>query len=150
MNKKDLKIAVKKFRKIAKNNSNYITHPFFSRWLQEFAPELTISQYRKYIHKQFIWHAFSFNIIPKEKYLEGNDARKAYNNANKDCAIALQLYCEDTPTALTEQFDTAEKLETVDGSYDEFYVVGKDFSWTYILTHETSLGFGPYFMQNKK
>jgi hypothetical protein len=27
----------------------------------------------------------------------------------------------------------------------ETYIVGKDFKWTYILTHED--GFGPYFMK---
>ncbi len=44
---------------------------------------------------------------------------------------------------------TLRKIETPDGDYDEFYVVGKDFKWTYIVTHETDMGFGPYFMSLK-
>lgn len=145
MNNEERKAFIKELRKIAKNNSNYKKNDFFARWLKEFATDLTDKQYRKYIHKQYIWHAFSYNIIPKEKYLEGDSARQAYDKANKDGAISLQLDFEDKPTALTEEFDTAKKIE----DYDEFYVVGKDFSWTYIVTHETDIGIGPYFMQIK-
>ncbi|MDE5593902.1 MAG: DUF4275 family protein [Clostridiales bacterium] len=150
MNKKEKKTAIKKLRAIAKNNSNYKKNPFFARWLKEFGSELTDAQYRKYIHKKYIWHAFSYNIIPKENYLEGDAAREAYNKANKTGAICLQLDFEDTPTALTEEFDTAEKLEGPEGWYAEFYVVGENYSWTYIVTHETDIGIGPYFMEIKK
>ena len=150
MNKREFKIAVKRLRAVAKNNSNYKKNSFFARWLKEFAPEFTDYQYRKFIHKKYVWHAFSFNIIPKEKYLEGDAAREAYNKANKDGAVCLQLDFEDTPTALTEEFDTAEKLESPDGLYAEFYVVGNNYSWTYIVTHDTGIGLGPYFMEIKK
>lgn len=146
MNNKEQRAAIKSLRAIARNNSNFKKHPFFARWLQEFAPELTDYQYSKYILRQYIWHAFSFDIIPKEKYLEGDEARAAYDRANKDGAVCLQLDFEDTPTALTEEFDTAKKIEW----YCEFCVVGKDFSWTYIVTHETDIGIGPYFMEIKK
>lgn len=147
---KEQKAVLKRLRAVAKNNGNYKKNPFFARWLQEFVPELTDAQYRKYIHKKYIWNAFGFGIIPKEKYSEGDAAREAYDKADKNGAICLQLDFEDTPTALTEEFDTAEKLEGPDGLYAEFYVVGKDYSWTYIVTHETGWGLGPYFMENKK
>ena len=52
MNNKEQKAAIKKLRAIAKNNSNYKKNPFFARWLQEFIPELTDAQYRKYIRNQ--------------------------------------------------------------------------------------------------
>lgn len=146
MNNKEQKTFIKKLKAVAKNNSNYKKNPFFARWLQEFVPELTDVKYRKYIRKGYIWHAFSFNIIPQEKFLEGDDAREAYNKANKAGAICLQLDFEDTPTALTEEFDTAKKIE----HYAEFYVVGENYSWTYIVTHETDIGIGPYFMENSK
>lgn len=150
VNNREFEIAVKKMRALAQNNSDYKKNPFFARWLQEFVPELTDYQYSKYIFRQYIWHAFSYNIIPKDKYLEGDAAREAYNKANKEGAVCLQLDFEDTPTALTEEFDTAEKLEGSDGWYVEFYVVGNDYSWTYIVTHETGIGLGPYFMEIKK
>lgn len=121
---------------------------FLEKWIHTFAPNITKSQYKKRIDKQFIWHAFSWNIIPKENYLEGDEARNAYNNVDKNGAICLQLWFDETTTLLTKDFDSAEKIETPDGDYAEFYVVGKNFSWTYIVTHEGSWGLGPYFMNN--
>lgn len=111
---------------------------------------MTDDQYRRYIRRQYIWHAFTYNIISKDKYSEGDEARIAYNNADKAGAKMLQLDFEDTPVDLTEEFDAAEKIESPDGLYAEFYVVGKNFSWTYIVTHETGIGIGPFFMQVKK
>ncbi|MDE7438905.1 MAG: DUF4275 family protein [Clostridia bacterium] len=146
MDKKEFKAAVKRLRAVAKNNSNFKKNPFFARWLKEFIPELTDAQYRRCIRKRYIWHAFYYNIIPDGEYLEGDEARKAFDRADKEGALSLQFDFEDTPVALTEEFDTAEKVE----DYFEFYVVGKDFSWTYIVTHETDIGIGPYFMENKK
>jgi hypothetical protein len=45
---------------------------------------------------------------------------------------------------LSPQYDTAEKI---DESLTEFYVVAKDYSWTYIKTHEGD-SCGPYFLRN--
>lgn len=122
---------------------------FLEKWIRTFAPDITESQYNKRIRNQYIWHAFSWDIIPKNTYLEGDEARRAYNNANKNGAICFQLWSDEFPIPLTENFDSAEKIETPDGDYAEFYVVGKDFTWTYIVTHETDMGLGPYFMSVK-
>ena len=122
---------------------------FIDKWIQVFAPNITKSQYKQRIHNQYIWHTFSWDIIPKGTYLEGDDARNAYNNVDKNGAICLQLWFDESTTSLTENFDSADKIETPDGDYVEFYVVGKDFTWTYIVTHESNMGFGPYFMNIK-
>ena len=122
---------------------------FLNKWIHTFAPNITKSQYKKRIHNQYIWHAFSWDIIPHGTYLEGDAARNAYDNVDKDDAICLQLWFDEVATPLTEDFDRADKIETPDGDYAEFYVVGKDFSWTYIVTHETGMGLGPYFMRIK-
>lgn len=122
---------------------------FLDEWIRVFAPDITKSQYNKRIRNQYIWHAFSWGIIPKGTYLEGDKARKAYNEADKKGAMCFQLWGDEFPVPLSEEFDLAEKIETPDGVYAEFYVVGKDFKWTYIVTHETETGLGPYFMSIK-
>ena len=122
---------------------------FLGKWIRFFAPDITKSQYNKRIRNQYIWHAFSWKIIPKGTYFEGDEARKAYNGADKEDAMCFQFWRDEFPVPLSEEFDLAEKIETPDGDYDEFYVVGKDFKWTYIVTHETDMGFGPYFMSLK-
>ena len=43
---------------------------------------------------------------------------------------------------LSLKFDTAEKIDL---ELNEFYVVAKDYSWTYIKTHEGD-SCGPYFL----
>lgn len=142
---------VKKERfKYRRDERNYKVNPFFNRWLSEFVPQLTKEQYNKIIHGQYVWHAFSYEIIPSNLYLCGDAARRAYNDADKEGAKCYMLWFDDKPTAITTEFDTAEKLESDDGEYSEFYAVGKNYAWTYILTHETSCGLGPYFMVNPK
>lgn len=122
---------------------------FLDKWIHTFAPNITKSLYNKRIRDQYIWHIFSWDIIPKSAYLKGDDARLAYNNAKKKGAICLHLWYDEETIPLTEEFYNADKLETPDGEHSEFYVVGKDFAWTYIVTHEIGMGLGPYFMSIK-
>lgn len=123
---------------------------FLDKWIRSFAPNITKSQYDRRIRNQYIWHAFSWEIIPKGTYLEGDEARSAYDSADKRGALSFQLWFDESPIPLTEEFFSSEKIETPDGDYAEFYVVGKDFMWTYIVTHETDMGLGPYFMSLNK
>lgn len=120
---------------------------FLKKWLKTFAPEMTAEQYDRYVKGQYIWHTFSWDIISKEKYLKGEAARKAYDKADKSQAMCFKLWYDEKLSALTAEFDTAEKIESADCPYPEFYVVGKNFSWTYIATHEIECGCGPYFMK---
>ena len=133
---------------------------FIKKWLKTFAPKLTPEQYEEYIEDQYIWHTFSWELMDKNDYLEDDDARCAYDAADKTDAMYLLLF-EDEPCTkkLPEIFDTAYKIEhsgltyvdcAEEGTpiYMEFYVVGKDFSWTYIVTHENGM-LGPYFVKAK-
>lgn len=61
----------------------------------------------------------------------------------------MHLWYDEETIPLTEEFYNADKLETSDGEHSEFYIVGKDFAWTYIVTHEIGMGLGPYFMSIK-
>ncbi len=133
-------------RECYNNERDYKKSEFFGKWLKTFVPYLTESFYKRRIHHQFVWHVFSSKLVPTESFLQGDVARQAYNKVNKNGAICFQLFCDDEPKPLTKEFDSAEKLEIADGEYSEFYAVGKDYSWTYILTHETCAGLGPYFM----
>lgn len=81
--------------------------------------------------------------------MSGNAARNAYNLADKTDAVSFELWYDEKPRPLPEQYDTAEKIESDDGTA-EIYIAAKDFSWTYVVTHETDWGCGPYFMQINK
>ena len=45
--------------------------------------------------------------------------------------------------------DGDNKFASSDGYAAESDLWQKDFKWTYIVTHETDMGFGPYFMSLK-
>lgn len=118
---------------------------FIEKWLQTFAPNMSNKFYKERIENQYIWHVFSFEIIKKEKYLVGIEARTTYDLIDKTNAIVFQLWDnKETTKIMEEKFNSSKKLD----NFPETYVVAADFSWTYISTHENdSQGLGPYFMK---
>ena len=118
---------------------------FINQWLRHFAQGINKSQYEMYVKNQYIWHVFSWELIKPDGLLTGDAARQAYNDAMKTECIFCDMYnnggVTDKPSP---QYDTAEKI---DENLTEFYVVAKDYSWTYIKTHECDLC-GPYFLRN--
>ncbi len=120
---------------------------FINQWLRHFAPSLSKAQLEEYINGQFIWHVFSFDLIPFDGLLAGDAARQAFDKIVKDECICCDMFGSGGVTdTLDPLYDTAEKI---DAALTEFYVVSKDYSWTYIKTHEGDL-FGPYFLKMKK
>ena len=118
---------------------------FINQWLRHFAQGINKNQYEEYIKDQYIWHVFSWELIKPDGLLIGDAARQAYNDAMKTECIFCDTYNNGGVTdKLSPQYDTAEKI---DENMTEFYVVAKDYSWTYIKTHECDLC-GPYFLRN--
>ena len=118
---------------------------FINQWLRHFAQGINKDQYEEYIKDQYIWHVFSWELIKPDGLLIGDAARQAYNDAMKTECIFCDIYNNGGVTdKLSPQYDTAEKI---DENMTEFYVVAKDYSWTYIKTHECDLC-GPYFLRN--
>ena len=117
---------------------------FINQWLRHFASGLTKDQFEKYVKDQFIWHVFSWNLIESNGLLVGDAAREAFNQSPKTDCICCDMFNNGGVTdKLSPQCDTAEKI---DAALTEFYVVAKDYSWTYIETHEAD-ACGPYFLK---
>lgn len=117
---------------------------FINQWLRHFASELSKGQYEQYVEHQFIWHVFSWNLIETDALLVGEAARQAFNQIAKTDCICCDMYNNGGVTdKLSPCYDTAEKI---DAELTEFYIVAKDYSWTYIKTHEGDLC-GPYFLK---
>ena len=117
---------------------------FINQWLRHFAKGLSKADFENHIKNEYIWHIFSWKLLNFDNLLEGNAARNAFDLANKSNVICCDMFGGDgTSDKLPENLFTAEKI---DRSKAEFYVVAKDYSWTYIKTHETDL-YGPYFLK---
>ena len=73
-----------------------------------------------------------------------------YDNVDKTGAVEFQydngVMGDDVSIPLSKENDSSIKIKN--NGLIEFYVIGKDFSWCYIVTHERD-GCGPYFIINK-
>ena len=117
---------------------------FTNQWLRHFAEGVTEKQIEQYVKDQFIWHVFSWELIKPDGLLVGNDARRAFDKIEKNDCICCDMFGSNGVTnKLSNEYDTAEKI---DQKLTEFYVVARDYAWTYIKTHEGNLC-GPYFLK---
>jgi len=130
---------------MSKSSRSMTKEKFINQWLRHFAPNLPKKLFEQYVKDQYIWHVFSWKLLDFEGLLEGDSAKHAFNQANKAECICCDMFGTHGVTdTLPPEFDTAEKI---DAKLTEFYVVAKDYSWTYIKTHECDLC-GPYFLRN--
>lgn len=122
---------------------------FQERFLNAFAPGLTKAERKQFLvdwkGKGYLWHLFRHNLVP---CLVGDEARVAYDEADKTNALEIQYdygLGDETMHPLAPTYTTAKKVDWY--GYTEFYIVGEDFSWCYVITHELDLC-GPYFCYN--
>ena len=118
---------------------------FYTKWLEAFAPGIPQKVLQKYVVStgNYIWHIFSWDLLDKKQYLVGDAARSAYDKIDKRGASYFDWFNDDHMKAVTWDLNTANALN----EFAEVYVVGKDFGWTYIKTHESMCG--PYFLKIK-
>ena len=113
-----------------------------NRWLSHFAEGVDKKMIKQHVTSDgnFLRHIFTWCEVP---CLEGDEARKTfdaleyteairatggYSNRVKKCANVGKISAQDVDN------DPA----------GDVYIVAKDYSWTYVRTHEEGL-FGPYF-----
>ncbi len=115
----------------------------YETWLSAFAANISKADREKYIEStgNYIWHAFSWELLDKSIYLTGEAAKTAYHNTDKSNALYIRWFEDEQTIEITHDLHTADALDRM----NEVYVVSKDFSWTYIKTHEVDCG--PYFMK---
>lgn len=116
---------------------------FYKKWIEAFASDIPQKIIQKYVKStgNFIWHVFSWRLLNDDQYLIKNEAKQAYNKINKKDAIFINWFEDKDTKDITYDMYEANALD----DYIEIYVVGRDFKWTYIKTHEDMCG--PYFMK---
>ena len=87
-----------------------------------------------------LWHLFTWGEVP---CLKGEDARKAFDELQYEEAIRFyDGYAGHIEKASVIEKITAKAVDKDKAS--DVYIVAKDFSWTYVRTHEEGWC-GPYF-----
>ena len=123
---------------------------FEKKWMSSFANGIDKKDIQKYVVStgNYIWHIFSWKLLPQGSYLVGDAARKAFDCLSKEQrenALYIEPFGSEETFSLSCQNATAKKLD----HYTEIYAAAKDFSWTYIKTHEGDWC-GPYFYRKEK
>lgn len=62
---------------------------FRNKVIEKYANNVSIDKIKKHIlkNRNYIWHLFSFELIDKNRFLIGEDAKKAYDQCDKSGAI---------------------------------------------------------------
>ena len=118
-----------------------------NKWIEIFAGNLTERERKEISIDNHLWYGFNSE---KKDYLEGEDAVEAFNNLRKKGYYVFFDYdiytYEDFFGYENKVFEVFgwNKMKAEDFSCDDIYIVDKEFTWTYVYTHQ---GFwcGPYF-----
>jgi len=120
------------------------------RWLDAFAGGVSEADLgaRVLAEGNYLWHIFSWELV---SCLEGDAARRALEEVPQETVYLFYYEYPPEGVPLSRQLTKAEALvlpepETFFGS--DWYLVDKDFTWTYVHTHEAACG--PYFCQAEK
>ena len=112
------------------------------KWLSTFGKGVDKNIMEEHVtsYGNLLWHLFTWGEVP---CLKGDDARNAFDELQYEEAIRFY----DGYAGHIEKVALIEKItaKTVDNDRaSDVYIVAKDFSWTYVRTHEEGIC-GPYF-----
>lgn len=105
-------------------------------WDKTFAKNISENLKKEIFYEQFKWHIFSYE---QKDCLKEDVAREAFNTVTKD-----ELYVMYQGWPFVFLYTNANELVSDDlDSQQDIYVFDKNFTWTYVHTHESMCG--PYF-----
>ena len=112
------------------------------KWLSTFGKGVDKNIMEEHVtsYGNLLWHLFTWGEVP---CLKGEDAKKAFDELQYEEAIRFY----DGYAGHIEKVSVIEKItaKAVDkDKASDVYIVAKDFSWTYVRTHEEGWC-GPYF-----
>ena len=119
---------------------------FEKRWLRLFAGKVPKEEIEKRViaSGNYIWHVFSWDLLPEGSFMEGDPARDAFDKVDKTGARYYKPFAPPGAPSPKYRSPSAADLDML----TEIYVIAADRSWTYIKTHEGNCC-GPYFCRRK-
>lgn len=147
--------AQMRFQEKEKKKRQYMgmdSQAFAQKWKSVFAGEVPREIVEQRIDGRgcYLWHAFSWGNAP---CVERGAADAAFDAADKDGAFIAEEYAFHGGGKNIEYFfrKCPLGLKSADlADMAEVFVVGRNFRWTYVVTHETGCGLGPYFAERPK
>ncbi len=134
-------------------NEENIKDELVKSWLKAFAKRVPTRIINKNVlaYGNFLWHIFTWGNV---RCLKGEAAQKAFDGESYTYAVKFcNGYTDENGKTLIDGVSSILKTssEEIDGECNlncaDIYIVDKDFSWTYVKTHED--GIGPFFCKIK-
>lgn len=128
---------------------NITKNDFPRLFLENFVPNVSYKKLKKlhilpFDDNGYLWMVCNHNLI---KHLSGIDAKQKFDEVDKSSAFEIQydngFIGDDVACPLDKNHISSKLIEQ--SNLIEFYVIGKNFSWCYIVTHEKD-DCGPYFI----
>lgn len=117
------------------------------KWLAVFGGEVPYEIMQKYVlgggtMASHMWHVFTRGGVP---CLTGDAARRAFNEQQYKSALGFfgGWSCGYGYKIENMRIIGKASAEALDGKRGDCYIIGKNFEWTYVKTHESDCG--PYF-----
>ena len=124
---------------------------FVKKWKRAFAAGVSAEVLAERVDAPgcYLWHVFTWGDA---KRLEREAASAAFDKADKEGAfIARESGFNGGGKNIVYSFlrcpSDLKSLDLADEA--EVFVIGKNFGWTYVVTHETGCGLGPYFAEKE-
>lgn len=116
------------------------------KWRKAFARDL-FAQTGEWRIGGYDWHIFTFGYA---QALTGNQAVQKYQNLYH-CAGYVFTHTVKKPaccsTSCLPSYIAIDHTLSLFREVADIYVVDKHFTWTFVFTHETSAGIGPFFCE---
>lgn len=110
------------------------------QWINTFADNIDISKIYIELH---LWHIFSYKRL---KCLEKEEADKRFDEIRKNSIYIFFDGSERCYLIENGEMFNLEDVKTYENK--DIYITNKDFTWTYVKTHEDGW-MGPYFYSNE-
>ena len=137
-------VRVRKMKQLGK--TDLTEEQLLKKWLSVFGKGVEAQIIEEHVtsYGNHLWHLFTWGEVP---CLQGDEARKAFDDLQYDKAIRFY----DGYAGHIEKVCEIEKISAKAVDKDrasDVYIVAKDFSWTYVRTHEDGWC-GPYFCRKQ-
>lgn len=131
--------------RIAFSHYSYYAPAFLQRWEHRFVPLTADEKEAIFLHSDryscgYLWHVFSYEKRPHEKGAAANES------FTEHLANTYYVFGHHTNDVLIIH-EPAKLIAAMFADCEDIYVVDQAFTWSYVVTHERSLG--PYFSHYK-
>lgn len=121
--------------------------PYLRRqWRESFANHISKEEQKSIDMDSFLWHLCSWE---KVKCLEKDKAIEAFENQFKNKYTIFYQFTDEA--LLVEKGDSLKVIDLPYHDkhlyYSDIYIMDWDRKWTFMMTHETEFGIGPYFIK---